>query len=160
MRRTVVSHRAGKRRARADSGRALRCCPDRLMVLIGGRPGARRSRILLARVRYLPKLSNSPFRTPPRNACHSSGVNWRTAPSASLLFRTPTPPSARPATSTQLPFEKLSELLIQVRPEFGLSDGFPRIGIPMSFTLLICCEKPRRAITTCSSSITNRNRQL
>jgi len=44
------------------------------------------------------------------NACHSSGVNRRTAPSASLLFLTPTSPPARLATSTQLPFAKLSEL--------------------------------------------------
>jgi hypothetical protein len=32
------------------------------------------------------------------------------APSASLLLRTPTPPSGRLATSTQLPWKKLSEL--------------------------------------------------
>jgi len=62
---------------------------------------------------FLPKRSNSPFRTPPRNACHSSGVNRRTAPSASLLLRTPISSSGRLATSTQLPFEKLSELLTQ-----------------------------------------------
>ena len=31
------------------------------------------------RVRYLPKLSNSPFCAPPRNACHSSGVNGEPA---------------------------------------------------------------------------------
>jgi hypothetical protein len=53
--------------------------------------------------RYLPKRSNSPFLTPPINACHSSGVNTRTAPAESLLLRTPTSPPARPATSTQLP---------------------------------------------------------
>ena len=94
------------------------------------------------RVCYLPKLSNSPFRTPPRNACHSSGVNWRTAPAASLLLRTPTPPSARLATSTQLPLEKLSELLIQVSPESGLTEGSPCIGIPMSFTSLIVVNNP------------------
>src|SRR5712664_4660159 len=35
---------------------------------------------------FLPKLSNSPFRAPPRNACHSSDVNRRTAPSGSLLL--------------------------------------------------------------------------
>ena len=29
---------------------------------------------------FLPKLSNSPFRAPPRNACHSSDVNRRTGP--------------------------------------------------------------------------------
>ena len=93
-------------------------------------------------VRYLPKLSNSPFCTPPINACHSSGVNARTAPRGSLLLRTPTPPSARLAISTQLPLEKLSELLIQVRPEFGLSEGFTCIGIPMSFTSLIVVINP------------------
>lgn len=93
-------------------------------------------------VRYRPKLSNSPFCTPPINACHSSGVNARTAPSGCLLLRTPTPPSARLATSTQLPFEKLSELLIQVRTEFALSEGFPCIGIPMSFTSLIVVNNP------------------
>jgi|ERR1700691_5403488 len=58
-------------------------------------------------------LSNSPFRTPPRNACHSSGVKRRTAPSESLLLRTPISRSGRLATSTQLPLEKLRELLTQ-----------------------------------------------
>jgi hypothetical protein len=53
--------------------------------------------------RYLPKLSNSPFRTPPIKACHSSGVNRRTGPPDSLLLRTPTSPPDRLATSTQLP---------------------------------------------------------
>jgi hypothetical protein len=61
----------------------------------------------------LPKLSNSPFRAPPRNACHSSDVNRRTGPSESLLLRTPILPSGRFATSTQLPLEKLRELLTQ-----------------------------------------------
>jgi hypothetical protein len=61
----------------------------------------------------LPKLSNSPFRAPPRNACHSSDVNRRTGPSESLLLRTPILPSGRLATSTQLPLEKLRELLTQ-----------------------------------------------
>ena len=68
----------------------------------------------------LPKLSNSPFRTPPRNACHSPDVNRRTGPSESLLSRTPISPSGRLATSTQLPLEKLRELLIQPKP------GLPR----------------------------------
>ena len=68
---------------------------------------------LCLRGHFLPKLSNSPFRTPPRNACHSSGVNRRTAPSASLLLRTPISSSGRLATSTQFPLEKLSELLTQ-----------------------------------------------
>jgi len=43
-----------------------------------------------------------------------------------------------------LPLEKLSELLIQVRPELGLSEGFPCIGIPMSFTSLIVVIAPTR----------------
>jgi hypothetical protein len=62
---------------------------------------------------FLPKRSNSPFRAPPRKACHSSDVNRRTGPSGSLLLRTPIPPSGRLATSTQLPLEKLRELLTQ-----------------------------------------------
>jgi len=53
--------------------------------------------------RYLPKPSNSPFLTPPRKACHSSGVNIRTGPAEFLLLRTPTSPPGRLATSTQLP---------------------------------------------------------
>jgi hypothetical protein len=65
------------------------------------------------RCQCLPKLSNSPLRAPPRKACHSSGVNRRTGPSGCLLLRTATPPSAMLATSTQLPLEKLSELLTQ-----------------------------------------------
>src|SRR5204862_501577 len=51
-------------------------------------PGATAS---CRRVRYRPKLSNSPFCTPPRKACHSSGVNARIASSGCLLLRTPTP---------------------------------------------------------------------
>ena len=79
---------------------------------------------------FLPKLSNSPFRTPPRNACHSSDVNLSTAPWASRLLRTPISPSGRLATSTQLPLEKLNELLTQLEPESGFSAGFPRVGCP------------------------------
>jgi hypothetical protein len=55
------------------------------------------------RRRYPPKPSNSPFRTPPRKARHSSGVNLRTGPDEFLLLRTPTSPPGRLATSTQLP---------------------------------------------------------
>ena len=68
---------------------------------------------------YMQKRSNSPLRTPPRNACHSSDVNRRTAPSDSLLLRTPISPSGRLATSTQLPLAKLRELLTQLKPEFS-----------------------------------------
>ena len=78
--------------------------------LIGGGPGAARSLAARSsgwspstRVRDLPKPSNSPFRTPPRKACHSSGVNVRTGPPESLLLRTPISPPGRLATSTQLP---------------------------------------------------------
>jgi hypothetical protein len=83
--------------------------------------------------RYLPKLSklsNSPLRTPPRNACHSSGVKRRIAPCASRLLRTPISPWGRLATSTQLPLEKLSELFTQTGPESGFSGRSPRIGLP------------------------------
>src|SRR5271156_4134912 len=79
---------------------------------------------------FLPKLSNSPFRTPPRNACHSSDVKRSTAPWASRLLRTPISPSGRLATSTQLPLEKLNELFTQKEPESGFSAGFPREGCP------------------------------
>src|ERR1700722_13191904 len=72
------------------------------------RPSKARPPCLIAR--YPPKRSNSPFRTPPRNACHSSGVKRSTAPSASRLFRTPISLPVRLATSTQLPLAKLSEL--------------------------------------------------
>jgi hypothetical protein len=53
--------------------------------------------------RYRPKPSNSPFLTPPRNACHSSDVNFRTGPAEFLLSRMPISPPGRLATSTQLP---------------------------------------------------------
>src|SRR6266704_5645118 len=69
---------------------------------------------------YLPKLSNSPFRARPRNACHSSGVNRRIAASASLLLRTPISPPGRLAISTQFPLAKLRELLTHLRPESRL----------------------------------------
>src|SRR5712691_6148210 len=69
------------------------------------------------------KRSNSPFRAPPRNASHSLGVNRRTGPCGSLESRTPTPPPGRLATSTQLLFEKLRELLIQDRHASGDLSG-------------------------------------
>jgi hypothetical protein len=62
----------------------------------------------------LPNLSNSPSRAPPRNASHSSRVNLRTDPAGSRLLRTPTEPPGSSATSTQLPLEKLRELLTQI----------------------------------------------
>src|SRR6266852_6394638 len=79
----------------------------------------------------LAKLSNSPFRTPPRNACHSSEVNRRTGPSESLLSRTPISPAGRLATSTQLLLEKLRELLIQYGAEPGLPGRPPGVSLPM-----------------------------
>jgi hypothetical protein len=73
--------------------------------MVSGKPGG--AATLQGRVvssgRYLPKLSNSPFRTPPTKACHSSDVNRRTGPAESLLSRTPISPPGRLATSTQLP---------------------------------------------------------
>ncbi len=62
---------------------------------------------------YPSNPSNSPFRTPPTNACHSSGVNRSIGPAVSLLLRMPISPSGRLATSTQLPLAKLRELLTQ-----------------------------------------------
>src|SRR5215472_8272107 len=91
-------------------------------------------RHLVRRGHILPNLSNSPLRTPPRNACHSPDVNRRTAPSESLLLRTPIWPSGKLATSTQLPLEKLRELLTHCGPPglpwrlsgVGLSTSSPR----------------------------------
>src|SRR6185312_4027314 len=102
----------------------------------GGTPGSGGSsasvtsegyRVLLFYGRYMQKRSNSPLRTPPRNACHSSDVNRRTAPSDSLLLRTPISSPGRLATSTQLPLAKLRELLTQWKPEFS---GFPSVALP------------------------------
>lgn len=70
---------------------------------------------------------------PPRKACHSSGVKRRTGPWGSLLLRRPTPPSGRLATSTQLPLEKLRELLIQQRPEPIPSGEFSIVGLSTSY---------------------------
>ena len=67
------------------------------------RPPLRHVRRLRHVQRYVPKRSNSPFRTPPRKACHSAGVNRRTGPAESLLLRTPIVSPGRLATSTQLP---------------------------------------------------------
>ena len=88
---------------------------------------------------FLPKRSNSPFRTPPRKACHSSGVNSRTGPPEFLLLRTPTPPSGRHATSTQFPLEKLRELLTQLEPDPGPSGAFPSVVLPTLY--LTDCRK-------------------
>jgi hypothetical protein len=82
---------------------------------------------------FTPKPLNSPFCAPPRNACHSSDVNRRTGPAGSLLLRRPTPPSGRLATSTQLPLEKLRELLTQQRPEPSPSGEFPIVGLSTSY---------------------------
>src|SRR5215469_12462775 len=83
-----------------------------------------------AYIRVRPKSSNSPFLTPPRKACHSSGVNRRTGPSRSRLLRTPTVPPGWSDTSTQLPLAKLSELLTQVDPVIVLLARLPAIGVP------------------------------
>src|SRR5712691_11630773 len=89
------------------------------------------------------KRSNSPFRAPPRNASHSLGVNRRTGPCGSLLSRTPMPPPGRLATSTQLLFEKLRELLTQGRSEADDLSGrwSPSVRLSTSLPpgcLLIC----------------------
>jgi hypothetical protein len=78
---------------------------------------------------FLANWSNSPFRTPPRNACHSSGVNRRTGPAASLLSRTPIWSPGRLATSTQLPLDKLRELLVQCKSEPSPSGLHPGIAV-------------------------------
>jgi hypothetical protein len=61
-----------------------------------------------------PKISNSPLRIPSTNACHSSGGSLMKGPEVSLLIRIRTVLSGSCATSTQLPFEKLRELLTQL----------------------------------------------
>ena len=91
-----------------------------------------------------PKLSNSPFRAPPRKACHSSGVNRSTGPSGSRLLRRPIVQPGRLATSTQLPLEKLRELLTQLGPESGLSGEFPNVGLA-TITSLIVVSCPQYA---------------
>src|SRR5689334_25267484 len=48
-----------------------------------------------------------------RNADHSARVKLRTGPPGSRLSRMPTESPGSPATSTQLPLEKLKELLTQ-----------------------------------------------
>jgi hypothetical protein len=48
----------------------------------------------------------------------------------SLLSRRPMVRPGRSATSTQLPLEKLSELLTQLGPESGVSGELPNIGLP------------------------------
>ena len=86
------------------TGSALRCPAYRSgRGTRGDNPPLRHVRRLRHVPRYVPKRSNSPFRTPPRKACHSAGVNRRTGPAESLLLRTPIVPPGRPATSTQLP---------------------------------------------------------
>jgi hypothetical protein len=79
--------------------------PDEDEVLIGRQPEAITDADRPPRTvpPYRAKLSNSPFRTPPRKACHSAGVNRSTGPAESLLLRTPIVPPGRLATSTQLP---------------------------------------------------------
>jgi hypothetical protein len=69
------------------------------------------------------------------NACHSSGVKRRTAPAASLLFRTPTSPADRSATSTQLPFAKLSELFTHSGRLSSAGMAYPLTGFFCVFAL-------------------------
>src|SRR5712691_1511144 len=112
----------GEREGPSALGRGLRLNSDRRASL------TRKLRHFARGGHTLPKLSNSPFRTPPRNARHSSEVNRRTGPSESLLSRTPTSPAGRLATSTQLLLEKLRELLIQYGAEPGLPGRPPSVS--------------------------------
>ena len=78
--------------------------------------------------------SNFPRRAPPRNVSHPPRVNLRTAPAGSRLSRTPTEPPGSPATSTQLPLEKLKELLAQVAATCSLLVmSSPTLGIASMF---------------------------
>src|SRR6266568_9554171 len=113
----------GRGRRPLSAWKGLRPSFDRRL----GRAG--RYGILPAAVMFYRNLSNSPFRTPPRNACHSPGVNRRTGPAESLLSRTPISPAGRLATSTQLLLEKLRELLTQYESESGLPG---RLGVSLS----------------------------
>jgi hypothetical protein len=107
--------------------RGLRAGPDR-------RPGRNGTLRRFSRGGHiLPKLSNSPFRTPPRNACHSPGVNRRTGPLESLLSRTPISPSGRFATSTQSLLARLRELLIQDESEPGPPERPSCVSLPTSY---------------------------
>jgi hypothetical protein len=67
-----------------------------------------------------PDRSKSPSRARPTKAPHSPGVNLKAGPPGFLLSRTPISPPGRLATSTQLPLEKLTELLTQIVLIFSL----------------------------------------
>ena len=134
-----------QRRAPPAFGGTLRCDPDLTAIMSRRQAPCRCGH-------FLPKLSNSPFRAPPRKASHSSGVNRRTGPSGSLLLRRPIVLPGRLATSTQLPLEKLSELLTQKGPEPGRSGEFPSVGLPTMY--LTDCRILSQRCTECTLSIT------
>jgi hypothetical protein len=71
-------------------------------------------------------------------------VNRSTGPSGSRLLRRPIVQPDRLATSTQLPLEKLRELLTQLGPESGLSGEFPNVGLA-TITSLIVVSCPQYA---------------
>src|SRR6516225_5605422 len=91
-----------------------------------------------------PNLSNSPSRAPPTKASHSSGVNLRTGPAGSLLLRTPTEPPGSSATSTQLPLEKLRELLTQIAFICSLLVTLPAARLPRDGSL--GCRRRARSL--------------
>ncbi len=67
--------------------RARRAIGSRLLVPVGRRQSSLRSQ----QTAYRHTMSNSPSRTPSRNARHSSMVNSSTGPSGCLELRTATP---------------------------------------------------------------------
>jgi hypothetical protein len=157
--RPVLAQAGGKAAARAEraaagydgEGPSARCKgPSHELWSMASLSKARRRPARGGQI--LPKLSNSPFRAPPRNACHSPEVNLRTGPSESLLSRTPISPSGRLATSTQLPLEKLSELFTQEGPEPGRSGEFFSVGLPTMY--LTDCRILSQRCTECTSNIT------
>lgn len=127
-----VRHRAlGELWAQRSGG--PRCCVEGPSArVLTGRCREQGASALLRVSHSRPKSSNSPIRAPPTNACHSSGVKRSTAPSGSLLLRTPTSPPGRFATSTQLPLAKLRELLTQLASELSLSGRPPNAGVSTS----------------------------
>src|SRR6202012_4144927 len=76
------------------------------------------------------------------------GEKCRAGPSGSLLSRRPTVWPGRLATSTQLPLEKLNELLTQRGLESGVSGELPNVGLSTTTSLII----PR--FTECSNVTT------
>jgi hypothetical protein len=89
----------------------------------------------------------------PRNDDHSPAVKRSTGPSGSLLSRRPTT-RPRPATSTQLPLEKLYELLTQRGPDPDASGALSNVGLSTTTSLIVVCVSTctERALETTKSS--------